>query len=141
MIERNHVKKVITKYKVDQTALQWLRKEKVVVEVEMRSLKMAYDLLKESLQDVVLQLGFVKKKLRTTYNEIDALKQRVLKEKVTQDVLKTKVLVAKKEVHSSRMQLEALKNSSRELFLGSAAFSKMIEDKIFLAMFNKYFFN
>jgi hypothetical protein len=54
MIERNHVKKVITKYKVDQTALQWLRKEKVVVEVEMRSLKMAYDLLKESLQDVVL---------------------------------------------------------------------------------------
>ena len=96
MIERNHVKKVITKYKVDQTALQWLRKEKVVVEVEMRSLKMAYDLLKESLQDVVLQLGFVEKKLRTTYNEIDALKQRVLKEKVTQDVLKTKVLVAKK---------------------------------------------
>lgn len=57
---------------------------------------MAYDLLKESLQGVGLQLGFVKKKLRTTYNEIDALKQRVLKEKATQDVLKTKVLVAKK---------------------------------------------
>jgi hypothetical protein len=111
------------------------------VEAEIRSLKMAYDLLKKSLQGVGLQLGFVKKKLQTTYNEIDALKQRVLKEKVTQDVLKTKVLVAKKEVHSSRMQLEALKNSSRELFLGSAAFSKMIEDKIFLAMFNKYFFN
>lgn len=100
MIERNHVKKVITKYKADQTALQWLRKEKVVVEAEMRSLKIAYDLLKESLQGVVLQLGFVKKKLRVTYNEIDALKQKVLMEKATQDVLKTKVLVAKKEVHS-----------------------------------------
>jgi hypothetical protein len=111
------------------------------VKAEMRSLKMAYDLLKESLQGVGLQLGFVKKKLRTTYNEIDALKQKVLKEKATQDVLKTKVLVAKKEVHSSRMQLEVLKNSPRELFLGSAALSKMIEDKIFLTMFNIYFFN
>jgi hypothetical protein len=39
------------------------------------------------------------------------------------------------------MQLEALKNSPKELFLGSAALSKMIEDKIFLAMFNIYFFN
>ena len=27
MIERNHVKKVITKYKADQTAIQWLRRE------------------------------------------------------------------------------------------------------------------
>jgi hypothetical protein len=46
MIERNHVKKVIIKYKVDQTSFQWLRKENVVVEAEIRSLKMAYDLLK-----------------------------------------------------------------------------------------------
>jgi SMC interacting uncharacterized protein involved in chromosome segregation len=47
---RNHVKYVITKYRTNQTALQRLREEKVVVEAELRDLKMAYSSLKGEVQ-------------------------------------------------------------------------------------------
>jgi len=42
MAERNHVRKAITKYQEEYNALQWLRKEKVVVEVKQNNFKVAY---------------------------------------------------------------------------------------------------
>lgn len=53
MIKRNHIKEVITTNSTNQTASEQLKKEKVVIRVELKSLKMAYSTLKEQIQGIV----------------------------------------------------------------------------------------
>lgn len=64
MAERNHVRKAITKYQEEQNALQWLRKEKVVVEFKQKNFKMAYVSMKNNMKGVVLQLSYTERQLQ-----------------------------------------------------------------------------
>jgi hypothetical protein len=58
MIEINHVWEVIAKNRANQTTFEQLKDEKAVVEVELRSVKVTYSLLKEKIQGGALLLGF-----------------------------------------------------------------------------------
>jgi len=53
VIKRNHIKEAITTNLTNQTASEQLKKEKVVIRVELKSLKMAYSTLKEQIQGIV----------------------------------------------------------------------------------------
>lgn len=56
------MREVIAKHKADQTAIQRLKKDKAIVEVEMKNLKVAYTSLKDNMQVVFfLQLGSTEK--------------------------------------------------------------------------------
>jgi hypothetical protein len=56
--ERNYVKEASTINRANQAAFEWLKKERVIVETELGSLKVAYSSLKEQIQGVILQLGY-----------------------------------------------------------------------------------
>ena len=47
MAERNYVKEAITINRANQVVFEWLKKEKVFMENELGSLKVAYSSLKE----------------------------------------------------------------------------------------------
>lgn len=55
--------KVIAKYTADQTAIQWLNKDKAIMEVEMKNLKVSYTSLKDNMQGFFFffQLGSTEK--------------------------------------------------------------------------------
>lgn len=46
------MKEVIAKHKADQTASQWLKEDKAIVEVEMKNLKVTYTSLKDNMQGI-----------------------------------------------------------------------------------------
>lgn len=74
MAERNYVTEAITINRANQAAFEWLKKEKVVMETELWSLKVAYSSLKEQIQGVILQLGYNDKLLQVVYNQMGTLK-------------------------------------------------------------------
>lgn len=103
MIEINHVREVIAKNKANQTTFEQLKDEKVVVEVELRSVKVTYSSLKEKIQVGALLLGFNDKLLQTTYNQVDTLKWKILEANTTQDSLRVELLAAREEARSSQL--------------------------------------
>uniref|UniRef100_B9NF87 Uncharacterized protein n=1 Tax=Populus trichocarpa TaxID=3694 RepID=B9NF87_POPTR len=120
------------------------RKEKVVVEAELRDLKVAYTSLKDNMQGIVIQLGSTEKELQMAYNKVAALKQGILKEKATQDSLRVELFIVKVKAQNSHARLKALRNSFEEFkdfFEGYATLTEIVRDKIFIAMSNMYFFN
>ena len=65
----------------NQVAFEQLKEKKIIIEVELRNLKTVYSSLKDQIQGIVLLLGFSNKLLQTAYNQVDSLKQKILKEK------------------------------------------------------------
>lgn len=52
VIKRNHIKEATTN-SANQATFEQLKKEKVVIGVELKSLKVAYSTLKEQIQGIV----------------------------------------------------------------------------------------
>lgn len=96
MAGRNHVKYVITKYRTNQTALQRLRDEKVVVEAELRDLKMAYSSLKGEVQKATLHLGSIEQRLYEALHEVTILRQTIMELHASKNVMCVELQTTKK---------------------------------------------
>ena len=79
--KNNYLRDVITDNIANQVAFEQLKEKKIIIEVELRNLKTVYSSLKDQIQGIVLLLGFSNKLLQTAYNQVDSLKQKILKEK------------------------------------------------------------
>lgn len=71
------MREVVAKHRVDQTFLRQLKTKKVVMEAELRDLKVSNVSLKDSMQGIVILLCFIEN-LWMAYNEVCALKSRGL---------------------------------------------------------------
>lgn len=94
------MREAISNNKINQTALQRLRDEKAIVEDELRDLKVSYTQLDDNMRGVLLQLGSTKKEIHLTYNEIDALKQGIIKMRASKDIHRDVLHAAKEEAQS-----------------------------------------
>jgi hypothetical protein len=54
MAEKNHVREVIAINKGNQATFEWLKKENVGIKAELKSLDVAYSMLKEQIQGIIL---------------------------------------------------------------------------------------
>jgi hypothetical protein len=70
---------------------------KVAYSLLKKQLNVAYWLLKEQKQSFVLQLSSNDKLLQAIYNQVNTLKQEILKAKTTQDDLKIELLTFRVE--------------------------------------------
>jgi hypothetical protein len=52
--EKNHVREVIAINRGNQATFEWLKKENIGIEAELKSLDVAYSMLKEQIQSIIL---------------------------------------------------------------------------------------
>jgi hypothetical protein len=54
MAEKNHVREVIAINKGNQATFEWLKEKNIGIEAELKSLDVAYSMLNEQIQGIIL---------------------------------------------------------------------------------------